>query len=96
MCPPPNAAAAPLPTPPNPSRPLLPQVLTLPTLLTLGRVAAIPALIAAWFAQQWTACAVLFLAAALTDWLDGYLARKMVSLFIIFFWKAHVIIPRML
>jgi phosphatidylglycerophosphate synthase len=54
------------------------QVLTLPTLLTLGRMAAIPVLVAAWFARESTACTALFVAAALTDWLDGYLARKLV------------------
>ncbi|XP_031374892.1 CDP-diacylglycerol--glycerol-3-phosphate 3-phosphatidyltransferase 1, chloroplastic-like isoform X8 [Punica granatum] len=36
------------------------KVLTLPTILTLGRVAAVP----------------LFIS-TITDWLDGYLARKM-------------------
>ncbi len=53
--------------------------LNLPLWLTLGRVAAIPAVLALFYlpvpyARQW-AC-VLYSAAALTDWLDGYLARK--------------------
>ena len=53
--------------------------LNLPLLLTLGRVAAIPAVLALFYlpvahARQW-AC-VLYSAAALTDALDGYLARK--------------------
>jgi CDP-diacylglycerol--glycerol-3-phosphate 3-phosphatidyltransferase len=53
--------------------------LNLPLLLTLGRVAAIPAVLALFYlpfehARQW-AC-VLYTAAALTDALDGYLARR--------------------
>jgi len=53
--------------------------LNLPLLLTLGRVAAIPGVLALFYlpvpyARQW-AC-VLYSAAAITDWFDGYLARK--------------------
>jgi CDP-diacylglycerol--glycerol-3-phosphate 3-phosphatidyltransferase len=51
----------------------------LPLALTVGRVVAIPAVLALFYlpwdhARQW-AC-VLYSAACLTDWLDGYLARK--------------------
>ena len=58
------------------------KVLTLPTLLTLARVAAVPALVAAWYSSApWAgaACTWLFVGASLTDYLDGLLARKMVS-----------------
>ncbi len=51
----------------------------LPNLLTLGRVAALPLLIAAFYlpgdAADWTALAV-FVVAAATDYLDGWVARR--------------------
>jgi CDP-diacylglycerol--glycerol-3-phosphate 3-phosphatidyltransferase len=55
-------------------------VLTLPTVLTLGRVAAVPILVATFYVDCWwgkTATTSIFIAAAITDWLDGYIARKM-------------------
>ncbi|PON91522.1 CDP-diacylglycerol--glycerol-3-phosphate 3-phosphatidyltransferase [Trema orientale] len=54
--------------------------LTLPTVLTLGRVAAVPLLISTFYVDSWwgtTATTSIFIAAAITDWLDGYIARKM-------------------
>lgn len=54
--------------------------LTLPTVLTLLRVASIPVLVGVWFSQWKLApavCSGVFIAACLTDYLDGYLARKM-------------------
>lgn len=57
-----------------------PKLLTLPTILTLGRVAAVPLLITTFYVDSWwgkTATTSIFIAAAITDWLDGYLARKM-------------------
>jgi CDP-diacylglycerol--glycerol-3-phosphate 3-phosphatidyltransferase len=56
--------------------------LTIPTLLTWARIAAIP-LIVGVFYLPWPAetrnliATVLFVAFALTDWLDGWLARKL-------------------
>jgi CDP-diacylglycerol--glycerol-3-phosphate 3-phosphatidyltransferase len=56
--------------------------LTLPTLLTWARIVAIP-LIVGLYAMPWTiqlmnlVATVLFVVIALTDWLDGWLARKL-------------------
>ena len=57
--------------------------LSLPNILTYGRIAAIPVVVGCVFLQsimfyplwlRWVALAV-FLAAAITDYLDGYYAR---------------------
>jgi len=52
---------------------------SLPNLLTLSRILAIPLVVAMFFVPgdyaRWFAC-VLFSAAALTDWLDGHMARR--------------------
>ncbi len=54
-------------------------LLNLPNLLTLGRIAAIPVLVILLFFDTREAgfwAAVVFGLASITDWLDGYLARK--------------------
>lgn len=57
----------------------------LPIILTWVRIAAIPAFVGVFYLphdwmtpqqQNWTG-AIIFTAAAITDWLDGYLARRL-------------------
>ncbi|MGN6111620.1 MAG: CDP-diacylglycerol--glycerol-3-phosphate 3-phosphatidyltransferase [Luteimonas sp.] len=53
--------------------------LTVPTLLTLLRIALIPVLAVVFYLPYgWTnfATAAVFIAASLTDWLDGWIARR--------------------
>lgn len=54
--------------------------INLPTWLTLFRVALLPVMVLAFylpFAGHNIAAAVVFVLAAVTDWLDGWLARRM-------------------
>lgn len=52
---------------------------SLPNLLTLSRIVAVPVVVATFYVAgdyaRWFGCA-LFTAAAVTDWLDGQLARR--------------------
>jgi cardiolipin synthase (CMP-forming) len=55
---------------------------TLPTLLTWGRILAIPLVVGVFYLDLQSPmrnliATVLFIAVALTDWLDGWLARKL-------------------
>ncbi len=55
---------------------------TVPTLLTWGRILAIPLVVGVFYLDieaptRNLIATVLFVAVALTDWLDGYLARKL-------------------
>lgn len=54
--------------------------INLPTAITLVRVAAVPLVTVIFYMQgAWVApaCCAIFVVAAITDWLDGYLARRM-------------------
>lgn len=54
--------------------------LNIPTILTLFRIAVIPVLIATFYLPvpgARTFSAIVFMIAAFSDWLDGYLARKL-------------------
>jgi CDP-diacylglycerol--glycerol-3-phosphate 3-phosphatidyltransferase len=54
--------------------------MTIPTILTLIRIALIPVLVVVFY-LPWEfarpAAAIIFTVAAITDWLDGYLARRL-------------------
>jgi CDP-diacylglycerol--glycerol-3-phosphate 3-phosphatidyltransferase len=53
--------------------------LTLPTILTFFRILLLPVMVIVFYAGFHganIAAAMIFLAAALTDWLDGYIARR--------------------
>lgn len=65
----------------DPSIPTRPHAISLPNVLTYARIAAVPALVACLMlidgeAGRWAAF-WLFVAASITDWLDGYLARRL-------------------
>ncbi|OAY74321.1 Cardiolipin synthase (CMP-forming), mitochondrial [Ananas comosus] len=69
-----NGGGEELPPPP-------PRLLTVPTVLTIGRVAAVPLLVSTFYMDgRWatTATTSIFLAAAITDWLDGYMLERFV------------------
>ena len=55
-------------------------MLTIPNVLTLLRIAMVPVLAGCYFAEWWFSgllAGVIFGIAAATDWLDGYLARRL-------------------
>ena len=55
------------------------KLLNLPNILTLARIAAVPVIIVLLLVESRESCfwaALVFSLAAITDWLDGYLARK--------------------
>lgn len=55
-------------------------MINLPNILTLGRLVIIPFFVLVfYFPSRWghTAASVIFTLACITDWLDGYLARRL-------------------
>lgn len=70
-----------LPRDMDPPIPTRPNAINLPNVLTYARMAAVPALVACLMlvegdAGRWAAF-WLFVGAGITDWLDGYLARRL-------------------
>lgn len=56
------------------------KILNIPTMLTLSRIALIPLFVGVFYMEAWWAnplAAAIFLVAGLTDYLDGYLARRL-------------------
>lgn len=54
-------------------------ICNVPNLLTFLRLVLVPVVMLLWYASSPTApllTAVLFVTASVTDWLDGYIARK--------------------
>jgi CDP-diacylglycerol--glycerol-3-phosphate 3-phosphatidyltransferase/cardiolipin synthase len=53
----------------------------LPNVLTIGRIVAVPLVVALfyWTSNPWAdpLAALVFIVAAITDWVDGYLARRL-------------------
>jgi cardiolipin synthase len=67
---------------PPPAATMAPMFFNLPTLLTWARIVAIPLIIGVYYLDlslrtQNIAATSMFVLFALTDWLDGYLARKL-------------------
>jgi CDP-diacylglycerol--glycerol-3-phosphate 3-phosphatidyltransferase len=58
------------------STPTRPQVWNLPNQLTASRFVLAVVLFGLIAAEQWLWCLIVFIVAAFTDWLDGYLARR--------------------
>jgi CDP-diacylglycerol--glycerol-3-phosphate 3-phosphatidyltransferase len=56
--------------------PVRPPIVNLPNLLTSARFVLAVVLFVLISYQAWLWCLIVFCLAALTDWLDGYLARK--------------------
>lgn len=55
-------------------------MMNIPNILTSVRIVMIPFLVVIYYLPwdgRYTACATIFALAAITDWLDGYLARKL-------------------
>ncbi|GIL65014.1 hypothetical protein Vafri_18789 [Volvox africanus] len=63
-----------------PHKPVPQPLMTLPNVLTFFRLLLVPVILAVWELQYRytpTLCAAIFIAASVTDYFDGYLARKL-------------------
>ncbi|KAG2486834.1 hypothetical protein HYH03_014517 [Edaphochlamys debaryana] len=63
-----------------PHKPIPQPLMTIPNILTYFRLLLVPVLLLVWEMQHKynaTLCAVMFIAASVTDYFDGYLARRL-------------------
>lgn len=71
-----NSSSAVTDAPPHPRANIDATIWNLPNVLTLSRLGLAVVLFVGIYLEQWPLSLGIFIIAAVTDWLDGYLARK--------------------
>jgi hypothetical protein len=73
------------------------RLLNVPNILTFSRLILVPVFVALWFNPHRLApltAAIVFILAAATDWLDGFLARKVCQLLVLAWcWGSGTVLP---